>query len=244
MPNNKFYDRPDADGIIKLRNVLQAYALHNPTVGYCQGINRLVAISLLYMEEEDAFWCLLAIIEVLMPVEYYSNTLLASQVDQRVLRDLLSEKMPRLHAHFEHYRIDLSLITFNWFLTVFVDNTPIELSLRIWDSFLYEGSKVLFRFALAILKWNEEELLKQNTAATLFSCARVVANKCHDLKRLSHIAFYDMNPFPMKNITAKRALHSATVKAELQELENLRAACQRSYSFQDSQRGPASDDEG
>ena len=39
--------------------------------------------------------------EHLIPKDYYSKTLVASQADQRVLRDLLAEKLPRLNAHFE-----------------------------------------------------------------------------------------------------------------------------------------------
>ena len=49
-----------------------------------QGFNRLVAISLLFMAEEDAFWCLVYVIEHLMPPEYYSRDkqLIGAQVDQ------------------------------------------------------------------------------------------------------------------------------------------------------------------
>ena len=47
-----------------------------------QGINRLAAIALLYLEEEDAFWCLSAIIDSILPTDYYTATLLAAQVDQ------------------------------------------------------------------------------------------------------------------------------------------------------------------
>ena len=49
-----------------------------------QGFNRLVAIALLFMAEEDAFWCLVYIIEHLMPAEYYSRDkqLIGAQVDQ------------------------------------------------------------------------------------------------------------------------------------------------------------------
>ncbi len=47
-----------------------------------QGLNRLVAIALLFLREEDAFWCLVAIIEFIMPPEYYTNTLMSAQVDQ------------------------------------------------------------------------------------------------------------------------------------------------------------------
>lgn len=64
---------------------------------------------------------------------------------QRVLKDLIQEKLPRVASHLEQYSVDLSLFTFNWFLTVFVDNIPIETFLRIWDAFLFEGSKVKSR---------------------------------------------------------------------------------------------------
>ena len=49
-----------------------------------QGFNRLVAIALLFMAEEDAFWCLVYVIESLMPPEYYSRDkqLIGAQVDQ------------------------------------------------------------------------------------------------------------------------------------------------------------------
>lgn len=59
-----------------------------------------------------------------------------------MLQDLLSEKLPRLTAHLGQHRIDLSLITFNWFLVVFADSLISDILLRVWDAFLYEGTKV------------------------------------------------------------------------------------------------------
>jgi len=47
---------------------------------YCQGLNRVAAVALLYLSEEEAFWCLVAIVECIMPENYYSLTLTASQV--------------------------------------------------------------------------------------------------------------------------------------------------------------------
>lgn len=64
------------------------------------------------------------------------------QADQRVLKDFLSEKLPRLAAHFDEHAVDVSLITFNWFLVVFVESLPGDILLPLWDAFLYEGTKV------------------------------------------------------------------------------------------------------
>jgi hypothetical protein len=43
----------------------------------------LVGILLLVMDELQAFWVFVAIMEELMPTQYYSSTLLESQADQR-----------------------------------------------------------------------------------------------------------------------------------------------------------------
>lgn len=107
-----------------------------------QGLNRLAAIALLFLCEEDAFWCLVAIVESIMPKHYYSHSLVGAHTDQRVLKDLVADKLPRLHAHMEQHRVDLSLFTFNWFMTIYVDNIPVQTFLHIWDTFLYEGHKV------------------------------------------------------------------------------------------------------
>ena len=44
------------EGCDALRHVLQAYALHNPNIGYCQSLNFIGGMMLLYLSEEDAFW--------------------------------------------------------------------------------------------------------------------------------------------------------------------------------------------
>lgn len=41
-------------------------------------------------------------------------------------------------------------------MTLFAVYFPIEIVVRIWDVFLVEGRKTIFRLALAILKINEK----------------------------------------------------------------------------------------
>ena len=44
-------------------------------------------------------------------------------------------------------------------MTIFSNNVPLELTLRIWDVFFIEGQKIIYRVALAVLKINEKYLL-------------------------------------------------------------------------------------
>ncbi|XP_074604122.1 TBC1 domain family member 2B-like [Brevipalpus obovatus] len=219
LPNNKHFHSIKSPGIMRLRQVLTAYSLHNPSVGYCQGMNRLAAVALLFMSEEDAFWCLLAIVEQIMPPNYFFGNLLGTHVDQCVLRDLLMEKMPQLHAHFEKHGIELTF--FGWFLTCFVDNTSRDVYLRIWDVFLYEGNKVLFRFALALLKYHSPSLLSIDDPLDLNQYLQMLGYRISDVDHLFHISFNSLDPFPMKTIQAKRQHYTQWVTNEFNKFDQL-----------------------
>ncbi|XP_048359841.1 TBC1 domain family member 2A [Sphaerodactylus townsendi] len=224
LTNNKHFTSSTSQLVPKLRRVLLAFSRQNPTIGYCQGLNRLAAVALLVLEEEEnAFWCLVHIVENLMPPDYYSNTLIGSQVDQRVFKDFLSEKLPRLTAHLEQHRIDLGLVTFNWFLVVFVDSLISDILFRVWDAFLYEGTKVIFRYALAIFKYNEDAILRIQDSLEIYQYLRFFTKTIGDSRKLMNIAFSDMNPFPMKLLQNRRGAHRLKLEAELRELEQIKA---------------------
>lgn len=126
--------------------------------------------------------------------------------------------------HLEKESIDLSLFTFNWFLTLFVDNVPPETFLRIWDTFLYEGSKVLFRFALAFFKVAEDEIVTQKNNMAVNKYLQVMGENMVNLNQISQIAFHWLNPFSMRSVASKRQSHLLQVKAELAQLDALREA--------------------
>ncbi|KAK3526538.1 hypothetical protein QTP70_030760 [Hemibagrus guttatus] len=231
LTTNQSFSSPSSPMLQQLQRVLLAFSWQNPAVGYCQGLNRLAAIALLVLQsEEEAFWCLVAIVQFLMPQDYYTKTLLGSQADQRVFKDFMAEKLPRLLAHLEEYSVDVSLVTFNWFLVVFVESLPSDILLKVWDAFLYEGTKVIFRYALAIFKYKEEDILKIHDNVEIYQYLRFFTKTVTDGRKLTSIAFCDLNPFRMKHVKNRRAVHMQRLQAELQELEKL----QKEYSSENN----------
>ncbi|XP_058461120.1 TBC1 domain family member 9 [Malaya genurostris] len=144
-------------GIMALRRVLQAYALRNPEIGYCQAMNIVTSVFLIYCDEEDSFWILSCLCESLLP-DYYNDKVVGAQIDQGSLDELITSHLPSLHMKLGDLGM-IRMISLSWFLTIFLSVMPYESALHIIDCFLCDGAKVIFIIALKILEWNQEKLL-------------------------------------------------------------------------------------
>ncbi|GAA5980178.1 hypothetical protein JCM10908_001563 [Rhodotorula pacifica] len=149
----------ETKGIDTMRRVLTAYAWSNPALGYCQAMNLIVASFLVYMSEEQCFWCLTVLCDRLLP-GYYSPSMYGTVLDQRVFEHLVSRCLPTLHEHFVRTDIQLSVASLPWFLSLYISSMPMIFAFRIIDCFFLMGPKVLFQVGLAILKLNGPDLLE------------------------------------------------------------------------------------
>ena len=59
--------------------------------------------------------------------------------------------------------------------------------MRIWDCFLVEGSKLLFRYACALLKINKKVLMEQTDAISFFKHLKHAVKHCFDVKGLTKV---------------------------------------------------------
>ncbi|GAA5976500.1 hypothetical protein JCM11641_001322 [Rhodosporidiobolus odoratus] len=262
FPTNVFF-AGNGPGVGKLRNVLVAYSRKNPKVGYCQGMNNLVATLLLtHPAEEDAFWVLVCIVEVhflppapllrphihladslsiypnspalnlsyahppaqnILPSDYYTSTLLVSRADQEVLRDLTARVLPKVSEHLEEHGVELSAISFGWFLSLFTDVLPIQTLLRVWDLFFIHGTVLLFRIALAILKLHATELLKCESASGLYGLLGSIPSGLYHADRLLKIACEDLaTRVKDKEVSLLRSKYVDKLQQEQEEREGER----------------------
>lgn len=171
---------PSSSGRSSLFNVLKAYSIHHPAVGYCQGMGFIVGMFLMYLSEEDSFYLLCSILRSNPSFQlfglYMKDFPLLFEYNS-IYSDLLTKLCPRLAAHLSSVGINSTVYTTQWFFTLFICEYPMEICLRIMDIFLLEGPKIIFRFAIEFMKLIENEALKIDEFPDLITLIKNIPNR-------------------------------------------------------------------
>ncbi|XP_038640690.1 EVI5-like protein isoform X3 [Scyliorhinus canicula] len=73
---------------------------------------------------------------------------------------LMQDQLPELHVHFRSQSFHTSMYASSWFLTIFLTTFSLPLATRIFDIFMYEGLEIVFRIGMAMLQFNQTELMQ------------------------------------------------------------------------------------
>ncbi len=143
----------------KLFKVLSNYSKYNKTVGYVQGMGYLVALFLIYMDEKSSFYLLHSLIKNYELEGIYSPGFPDLKKKFFVLMNLEKKYIPKVYEILKRDGIFPSLYASEWFICLFSKDLKPNLLVRIFDTFIYEGYKVIYRYALAFLKLREKEFI-------------------------------------------------------------------------------------
>lgn len=154
-----------------MQDVLLAYCLHKPEMGYCQGLNYIAAALLLATRQpdtgpvsgcitgwqpENCFWLLIALVD-LIP-DYYSRSMSHLNSDCLILERLAKKTVPKTMQSVNQFSIPIQVFVTKWFVCLFVDILPFHTLLHVWDTLFYEGYKILFRVAVYQFVLHKQEL--------------------------------------------------------------------------------------
>lgn len=154
FPQHVMYAEVGGEGQRKLFRVLRAYSLYDPDLGYCQGLAFVVGFLCTYLLEKDCFWLLCAIMNGSSKyalTSLYAEGMPKVRVALSTLDILLEKACPRLSKCLYRLGISSHMYATSWFMSIFTSSLPFAVTVRIWDMFLCEGWKTLYRVALALL---------------------------------------------------------------------------------------------
>ncbi|GAB7339470.1 hypothetical protein MBLNU457_6095t1 [Dothideomycetes sp. NU457] len=192
---------PEVPIIRSLRRVLQAFAVHNPDIGYCQSLNFIAGLLLLFLDEdEEKVFIMLKIVTTDYLPGTHGISLEGANVDIAVLMSTIKDTLPTIWQKLDDPQrptsVDgpptlptVSLATTAWFMSLFVGTLPIESVLRVWDCLFLEGSKTLFRIALAIFKTGEDQIKAVNDPMEIFQVVQSMPRSMLDVNALMEVCF-------------------------------------------------------
>eukprot|EP01130_Rhizamoeba_saxonica_P016640 TRINITY_DN7733_c0_g1_i1.p1 TRINITY_DN7733_c0_g1~~TRINITY_DN7733_c0_g1_i1.p1 ORF type:complete len:637 (+),score=119.18 TRINITY_DN7733_c0_g1_i1:27-1913(+) len=221
FPDHPYFRSGPGDEYI--RRISSAYAIKDPEIGYCQGMNFIIGILLLCMDEESAFWTFYIMLQ-----KYGLRILFERDLANlnNVLKQFslcIEHHLPDLNNHLESLYIEASLYATAWFQTLFSRGSELEFILRLWDLFFDEGYLVIFRAAIGILKECKDTLMSYTNVSEVWEFLKLVPQQIVDcdilfntalriprIKLITHIYNEDI----LEKKKKKNGLYAATHKCD------------------------------
>ncbi|GAA5897299.1 uncharacterized protein JCM6883_006648 [Sporobolomyces salmoneus] len=160
FPKHEYFMDEAGVGQENLFNVVKAYSLYDEEVGYTQGLQFIVGPLLLNMPDEETFCVLVRLMKSYDLRSHYTPNMPGLQLRLFQFDRLVEELLPGVFLHMLRQGVKSSMYASQWFLTLFGYRFPLELVSAVFDLVFAEGVEAIFRFAIALIKRNEDVLLK------------------------------------------------------------------------------------
>uniref|UniRef100_A0A7N5ZPW5 TBC1 domain family member 1 n=1 Tax=Anabas testudineus TaxID=64144 RepID=A0A7N5ZPW5_ANATE len=167
FPTHPYFQAQLGAGQLSLYNLLKAYSLLDPEVGYCQGLSFIAGVLLLHMGEEDAFNMLKFLMYDAGLRKQYRPDMIILQIQMYQLSRLLHDYHRDLYSHLEQQEIGPSLYATPWFLTAFASHFPLGFVARVFDMLFLQGSEVIFKVALSLLGSHKPLILQHDSLESI-----------------------------------------------------------------------------
>ena len=146
-----------------LKNVLTAVGFIRPEIGYCQGMNFIAgALVNLIDNEEKTFWIFLCFIDNIKLNLLYLKNMPDFLIRVYQFKKLIEFYFPKLGNHLKRNQINIDLFFSKWLLTIFSNYLPFDVLYKIWDVFIIDKWKALFKFCMILLDFMKENLMKMD----------------------------------------------------------------------------------
>ena len=170
----------------RMKNILLCYSTRNTTVGYCQGMNFLVARLLLIMDDEEkVFWLFIQIMENILSLLSYQE-LTGIIVETTLIETLIAYYLPELNKYLSEREFALTTSNFihKWIVCLFAQTLKPEMIYTLYDFFFIDGFYTIIKASIFILASIQKEILAQETFAEIYSIFTDVENKVTNPKNM------------------------------------------------------------
>ncbi|XP_064615353.1 GTPase-activating protein skywalker-like [Liolophura sinensis] len=206
-------------GVHQVHTVLIVLENLNPDITFCPSLFPLAALFLHFMEPEQCFECLYGMVRSRESL-YLAQTKVAVDATHLVMRDLAKHHAKSAYSNISKDTDgNVEPVFRNWFWWIFKD-LPFPYLVQVVDCYLFEGVKVLYRVALAILILYHKHTTKSRGNSSLMQGMNVsskIKHFCTDI------------PYSMEKILKTAFGIRGLGKREVRKLQMRHEMCEKSH---------------
>ncbi|XP_072415801.1 TBC1 domain family member 24 [Chiloscyllium punctatum] len=153
----------NTDGIVAVRKIVVCISNQFPDISFCPVLPAIVALLLHYSTDEaDCFEKVCRLLACNDRTKHFiDQTFLAYESSCMTFGDLANKYCQGAHKLIVSASEDVLEVYSNWLRWIFGD-LPFNYAVRVLDIFFVEGFKVLYRVALAVLKFFRKVRIRQS----------------------------------------------------------------------------------
>jgi hypothetical protein len=157
----KAFTEPWNSGNNRLFNVLKAYSLFDPELGYTQGLNFVAAMILLVVEDESiAFLIFIKLLEKNEWRRFYTNETPKLFEMTKLIKKYLEKHAPKVLKKIKKSKILLEPLIASAFITLFSNTIDVPNATKVMERFMLIGERYIVDTICLVIVRNEGEILK------------------------------------------------------------------------------------
>lgn len=165
---SEFNEKEIADKEFVLYRLLKSFAINDPEVSYCQGMNYIASFLLMTSDynESEAFYVLLSLFSKTFHQNlgirgFYTQGFHLLNFYVGIFNYFFASYNPKLYKHMVvELELHADLWVSKWFMTLFTVCLPFEVISRVWDCLFSTDLDFIIKFTLSFLKSIEPTLLR------------------------------------------------------------------------------------
>ncbi|KNE56112.1 hypothetical protein AMAG_01951 [Allomyces macrogynus ATCC 38327] len=150
-------------GALTAARLLSIVAYDYPNIDFCPFLPALVALLLHHVQPDDALGTVNLMLrrQLANPAQwaYFPTYKRDIKAFNYAFSTVVQRQLPKLWTHLERLNATNHPLWARWFCDLFIGIFDLDVIFHVLDSFLIEGYKVLFRYALALLDLKQRDAL-------------------------------------------------------------------------------------
>ncbi|CAD8090678.1 unnamed protein product [Paramecium primaurelia] len=177
----------------EIRNILTAFSVYDPNIGYVQGMNYIASILFNHAKQEwIAFWLFVSLIEQMEIRDIFQLSLNAINKYSKILDFLISRFLPKAYENLCLKQVNTELYIQQWILSLLLQFIPFEYTQMYLDGLFKQGISYFYMIALTIIKVFDKAIQEEDQIEILIL---LTSKQYSQLKWPSILALqWDINP--------------------------------------------------